>query len=371
MDNVLDFFREKKPWSKYKDLILDYYLKPYLAKVNILKRPILIVDCFAGPGRFKDGEPGSPLIISERLQEIQKRGAKVQGLYIEKNPILYKLLETNTHNLPILAITRLGDFREHLDEIADLAKTHTVFVYLDPIKPNELLFDDMESIYTQLEQGRSVETLINLMSTNFLRAVRGIKNHVVLDGLIQTDHELVSKWNRIAGGPYWQQIAFDSHLSEDNCADQFAKGYANQLRRWFKGVITYPIREKYEHKSPKYHMIFGSRYPGAIELMNRAMVNARRQFIKKCFIEGHLFPNQPEKEIIKPEEIEKIILQASRKVGKTTWANLRLSATIANPPTYTDSEFNRAIKELIKERLLHSDCPGTKIEENALIWPSP
>jgi hypothetical protein len=102
--------------------------------------------------------------------------------------------------------------------------------------------------------------------------------------------------------------------------------------------------------------------------MNRAMVKARIEFIKAGYIDGFLFPNQPEKEVIKPEEIKKLVIETSRKLSKTTWAKLRVGVTIANPGLYTDSEFNSAIKEVIQMRELASDCPGTKIQENAIIW---
>jgi len=64
-----DFFKHKKSWSKYKDFILDYYLTPYIAKVKMLKRPILIIDCCAGPGKFEDGEDGSPVISARHIIE--------------------------------------------------------------------------------------------------------------------------------------------------------------------------------------------------------------------------------------------------------------------------------------------------------------
>ena len=50
--DVRNIFKEKRPWSKYKDFILDYYLTPYIAKVKNLRRPILIIDCCAGPGKI-------------------------------------------------------------------------------------------------------------------------------------------------------------------------------------------------------------------------------------------------------------------------------------------------------------------------------
>lgn len=122
MADALEFFHEKKPWSRYKDLILDYYLEPYLAKVAKLRRPILIVDCFAGPGRFDDGERGSPLIISHRLQSVHERGVQVQGFYIEKDPVLCERLCLNTRGLGVPVQVRQGDFTQYIEEIAALAR---------------------------------------------------------------------------------------------------------------------------------------------------------------------------------------------------------------------------------------------------------
>src|ERR1700683_3193361 len=81
-----DFFEAKRPWSKYKDFILGYYLDPYIPKVATLKKPILIVDCFAGCGRFGDGEPGSPLIIAPIIKKWRDKGISVSGEFIEAVP---------------------------------------------------------------------------------------------------------------------------------------------------------------------------------------------------------------------------------------------------------------------------------------------
>ncbi len=55
-----DFFKEKKPWSKVKDELLEGYLKPYIQKVLYTRKPIVYVDCFAGKGMFEDGNPCYP-----------------------------------------------------------------------------------------------------------------------------------------------------------------------------------------------------------------------------------------------------------------------------------------------------------------------
>lgn len=366
---MLDFFREKKPWSRYKDLILDYYLEPYLEKVKRLRKPILIVDCFAGPGAFDDNELGSPLIILQRLRRLHESGYEVTGFFIEANNELYARLEENTRDSTVPIETRSGNFSKFVDEISDLARDHSVFVYLDPIKPSHLLFDEMRSVYEQLQTGQSVEVLINFMSWGFLRGVWGSVGHMMSLKKLKSEHPQVLRFNQIAGGTYWQRIAFDDSLSQTERTDSLADGYASQLHRWFRYVLTYPIREKYETSYPKYHLVFGSRSHHAVDLMNRAVVKARREFIQAGFIEGFLFSNQPDKEVIRPEEIKKIIVETCRKLGRTDWTGLRISATIARPSLYTDSEFNQAIKQAIKDGEIASDCPGTKIQENASVWP--
>lgn len=370
MTDALEFFREKKPWSRYKDLILDYYLEPYLAKVARLRRPILVVDCFAGPGQFDDGERGSPLIISHRLHSVQERGMEVQGFYIEKDPVLCERLSSNTRDLSVPVQVRQGDFKQYIEEISELACDRTVFIYLDPIRPSDLLFEDLESVYRQLEQGRSVEVLINFMSTGFLRAVCGLASHILVDDILQPEHPSVLNWNAIAGGTYWQEIVSGGQASDPDRVERLAQGYAEKLRQWFKWVIKYPIREKYEDKLPKYHLTFGSRHPDAIDLMNRAMVKARREFVGARFVVGHLFPNQPQKEIVDPREIERAVVETSQATGKASWKELRVRATIANPCTYTDSEFDSAIKRAIQKRTLASNCSGERTDNDAWIWPS-
>jgi len=43
-------------------------MAPYLKKVAMLKKSILLVDGFAGPGTFEDGTSGSPLIMCEQAE---------------------------------------------------------------------------------------------------------------------------------------------------------------------------------------------------------------------------------------------------------------------------------------------------------------
>ena len=86
-----NFFEKKKDWSKTKDSILGSYLTPYFYKLLAYHRPICYIDCFAGKGKFDDGNLGSPLIalniFQDRLREsgIQSKNQFVEANFIELN----------------------------------------------------------------------------------------------------------------------------------------------------------------------------------------------------------------------------------------------------------------------------------------------
>ncbi len=366
--DAVNFFQKKKSWSPYKDLILDYYLKPYLAKVSHLRKPILVVDCFAGPGVFKDGTFGSPLIISNHLNEYFKKGIPVKGYFIEKEKMLFSELEQNLKPFSFPKIVRSGSFKDYVDELAAFAKTHTIFIYADPIKPSHLLFDDLKIVYDHIwKSGQSVECLTNFLSSGFLRAIEGIKDSIIKGGKFDVGHENAIRWGAIAGGDYWQGLLMKDIPSKTK-VELIADGYSSQLKHWFKYVLKYPIREKYEDTLPKYHLMFGSRHPDAVDLINSAMVKARREFVGARFIKGNLFPNQPKEEIVDEEEIRSYLVSTLNDLTKTTWKMLRVNSTLAYPCMYTESEFNKNIKKLIQSQIIKSDCNGTKKEEEAQVW---
>lgn len=369
LDESEQFFEKKKSWSKYKDLILDYYLKPYLTKIARLSRPIAIIDCFAGPGIFGDGENGSPVIISNRLHEAHARGVNVLGIFIEKHPTLFRRLEHNMlgREIPIKCFE--GDFHNHLEEIEKITKTHSVFLYVDPFKPSQIKFNDLSLFYDRLHSGNSVETLFNFMSFGFARAVEGVAADSLsrLGGL---DSSILSvrEWDDIAGGTYWQQYVLDDSIDLAAKQEMYGVKYAEQFAHWFKWIIQYPIREKYD-SDPKYHLIFGSRLPDAIGLMNDAMVKARRDFVGVQFAnKDMLFDMTPDEEIIDDKEICEIISNTIVTIGRTTWKLLRLKTIQLTPCKYKESEINNAIKKMIRADMLASTVDGRKIEDEADLW---
>ena len=107
-----DFFQSKKPWSPYKDMILAYYLTPYLPKVCSLGKPVVVVDCFAGPGRFEDGSDGSQLIIAKAVRQIAEKGKAVSALFIEEKKKYFQQLKESVKDYQNVCQIVHGSFED-------------------------------------------------------------------------------------------------------------------------------------------------------------------------------------------------------------------------------------------------------------------
>ena len=300
------FFKEKKPWSKYKDFILDYYLTPYIAKVKNLKRPILLIDCCAGPGKFEDGEDGSPSIIARHIIESRQKGIDIKGMFLEKNKKYFKTLETLMKPHDIYIMVQLTDFIDYLANIAQIAISNTVFLYVDPYGIKELPFDQLAKIYEQINtSGASVEVLMNFNSAGFVRCglVALKMESTLIDSEITEDFydEPIAniqgmtpqQMDEIAGGDYWKDILEDPNLSFAEKEQNIASAYMSQMVKYYSKVCGFPIKEKYCHEVPKYRLIYGTRHPDGILLMNDIMYKAREQFLKTEFADDRLFDMRP------------------------------------------------------------------------------
>src|SRR5688500_15691895 len=123
------FFDTKREWSKYKDAVLSYYLRPYLQKEKEIqlggaRKAICVVDMFAGRGESKTGEAGSPRIIAGHLQELAKQGYQVKLLCYENYKPFYKHLVSVLKPYPF-ATAMPKDCFSDIASIAGLASTHS------------------------------------------------------------------------------------------------------------------------------------------------------------------------------------------------------------------------------------------------------
>lgn len=85
------------PHTEAKHEILRKYLDAWLPKITRYNNRVIICDGFAGPGRYSNGENGSPVIAIEAFSEHSyrmKMNAKVMYIFIEADPERFSSLQS-------------------------------------------------------------------------------------------------------------------------------------------------------------------------------------------------------------------------------------------------------------------------------------
>ena len=298
-----DFFVEKKPWSKVKDELLGCYLKPYVAKILYTRKPLAYVDCFAGKGKFDDGNPGSPLIALDILQQglaSTKLGgkAKIEAAFIDLN--YASELEANLSNYKGIKIVSAA-YEDIIDELLKSKTGCNVFLYIDPYGIKALDCTQFDNFANG--QFNSIELLINMNSFGFIReacnamgAKFKIDDSEFFDDLVEYDSttldatdKSIEALNRIAGGDYWESIiteykrdAIDGYQAEE-C---FSEQYCRRLSASYKYVLNMPIRIQ-QNQHPKYRMIHATNHPAGCVLMADNICN-RWELLKKIQNSGQM-----------------------------------------------------------------------------------
>jgi len=375
-----DFFRSKKPWSPYKDMILSYYLTPYLPKVCSLGRPVAVVDCFAGPGRFDDGADGSPLIIARAVSQIAERGKEVSALLIEERKGLFERLKANLGSYESCCRAERGSFEDSAKEIARLARDHAVFVYLDPYGIKPLKFATLAAIYENIRRGSSVEVLLNLNTPSLVRNGLAVlkctqpgdmESDLAASQGEEVDHTMTADdLDSIAGGEYWRKIVRGGHSFAD-MEQACLREYMNVMSRYFAQICCYGVKARYEHTVPKYRLVFGSRHPHAYVLMNDAVCNARDRFLGTQRVEGYLpgLDMRGEDEVHDPGRLERAILDAL--IAPVSRSDLVIGAMQQVFGEYREAEHKRMIGDMIRRGKLFSLSGRSRINDQEMLSREP
>lgn len=305
-----DFFKAKNEWSKIKDKLLGCYLTPYFQKVLITGKPICYIDCFAGKGKFEDGNDGSPLIALRIREDCLKRTTRtnkygaIQTWFIDVNHAAE--LERNINTLPpcydhpnIIS----GKYEDNIDNCLQSKRGYNVFLYIDPygIKALDSTIFDRFKTYGF----NTFEMLINFNSFGFFRdacRVLSVDYHndsalQDLDDLVEYEPTMVTAdeqsaclLTNIAGGDYWKDIVADyksGRIDGYQAEQRLSHEYKQRLKQRYSYVLDMPIRLKPEQR-PKYRMIHVSDHEEGCFLMAQNMQKRKDELFINIQQEGQL-----------------------------------------------------------------------------------
>lgn len=362
-----DFFVEKKPWSKVKDELLGCYLKPYVAKILYTRKPLAYVDCFAGKGKFDDGNPGSPLIALDIFQQGLAStkftgNARIGAAFIDLN--YASDLEANLSAYKGIKIVS-GAYEDTIEDLLKSKVGHNVFLYIDPYGIKALDCTKFDTFANG--QFNTIELLINMNSFGFIREAcnaMGMQFKIGDDGffddlveydptILDTTDKSIEALNRIAGGDYWKEIIArykSGEIDGYKAEEYFSEQYCQRLRRSYTYVLNMPIRIQ-QNQHPKYRMIHATNHPDGCVLMADNICN-RWELLKEIQTGGQmtLFQEDFNNQIIDESKIKEKVIEHFSQCN--TWTSLTvLEATffIKHGAICKSGDIAKVLKALEKE----------------------
>ncbi|HNC32272.1 MAG TPA: three-Cys-motif partner protein TcmP [Cyclobacteriaceae bacterium] len=272
---------EIEPHTKAKHDILQNYLGAWFGILGSKIPKIVYIDGFCGPGRYKGGEEGSPIIaVKEAMKHLSLLAqSNVTFLFIDERQDRIEHLKSELASLNppgnFHLDPRVNEFENTLTQILDgLAQSGRqlapTFAFIDPFGFKGASF----SVTRRLLNNKSTEVFINIM-VNFVN--RFAKHPDATDRahikslLGATDAEI------------------DEVVSSPDRIEGFRQLYQSKLRQYARFVRFFEMRD--QNNKVIYYLFFAGNHPKGHEKMKEAFWRVDRQ-------NGYKFsdrtdPNQP------------------------------------------------------------------------------
>lgn len=339
-----NFFEKKSIWAQTKDSLLAVYLKIYFQKLLTSPRQTCYFDCFAGKGKFDDGEDGSPLIALKTRDEcIQSARTTpspnaIAALFLDDKYAddLRANISAFNNDKGIVQVKN-GRFEKTIFPLLKQLQPNmvNVFLYIDPYGIKELKYNLLTS-FADLRFA-SFEMLINFNSFGLFRnACKASNVSYVNDRALADDDEMTELeptefknddksrqlMNEITGGSDWEGIVSSYRRKEIDgyqAEKMLASVYKAKLREKYTYVLDMPIRLK-PRRHPKYRMIhITNHHDGCYKMAENMLRRSNELYIESL---GHrqaeLFEHDVENELIDHVVLEAKLLESlSEHAGLT------------------------------------------------------
>lgn len=180
---------EITPHTKAKHEILRRYLQAWFPILNRHHGRIIYIDGFCGPGRYKGGEIGSPLIVLDAAITHRKemRGELI-FLFIDerKDRITHLQQELKTRSIPtnFKVFPKCGRFQEKLEQVFRSIEEGTgrlapTFMFVDPFGISGIPFPTIERLLMQKGCEALITFMVDPMNRWLEHPNEGITQHIV------------------------------------------------------------------------------------------------------------------------------------------------------------------------------------------------
>lgn len=292
-DQTQTFFETRQAAAVLKHAILERYLPPFGSKTGSSSdgNRVAIVDGYAGAGRYEDGSPGSPAIITRLADQKALQKRKIEAYFVESDPSTFRqlqaVLQQDAGGLEWKAWQ--GNLEDHLTELLRMTIGVPLFLFLDPYGHGlgyDTIMDLFESRPAPQPYAPATETLIRIDSRAIWRT-RGAARRDDYPGRAST----LARLDQTAGGRWWRD---DDPGMEST--EEYLDWFSTQLlrracQRLHCSGWTVDVQQKPD-KLPVYYLLFLTRNPAGMDTFSETLSNAMevwRRRILELEYEGSLF----------------------------------------------------------------------------------
>lgn len=329
-----------KEVSKVKHKILEKYFRPWATILGSRHSHLVYVDCFAGEGGYKNGEPGSPLITLRSAYILSKKyKLELTLIFVEQNKKRAEQLEKNIMESGFVKdsvhpIVIPGDAQDITEEILKvLPRGIPTFFLIDPYG-----YPISVPIINEILMKPYTEVFLNLMWFRINMDLNNPKSKQSID--------------RMFGHSNWMYQSFMEE-SGDEKRDGFLSYFCDQISSKFYKDFRIGFSPEDDvrgwQKRTKYYLIHFCNHSKAAKLMKQIMWGVSEEegtFDFSANKQGILFSRSPNKEEL-DSYIRKQYLGTKHKI---TFDQLQ---TELHHLPHIEKHFRSVIKELEKAKLLH------------------
>jgi len=266
-----EFFAQRRAAAAFKHGILERYPVVFAGKAgSITSGRVVFLDGYAGPGRYEDGSPGSPLLFVQAAQYLGEL-RKVTGIFVEQHPDRCARLREVLTEVGATGVnyrTVEGDLGAHLPGLLPSASGAALFAFLDPFGTAL----NRGQLRSQLlgRSGRAPTEVLLHVSVSTVARIGGLLRAAERDqrALEERDRKTIANLDRFLGGTWWQEsfraVAGEDLITATEVALDVAQRYCATLtaETGFQS-ISMPVRTAAEQQ-PKYVLVLFTRHPAGV-----------------------------------------------------------------------------------------------------------
>lgn len=286
MGDIDDFFQRRQAAAVLKHGILSRYPLVFatMASANSARKRVVFLDGYAGPGRYDDGSPGSPLLAVETATRTAQWGREVTCLFVEKDPKTYNnLCSTLAQAAPSTMTYQVwpGDVADHVDAALAQAGQDPMLTFLDPFG-TALDYPLLTGRLMNRPARAATEVLLNMN----LEGVRRIGGLVTTTNPSPRAAATLARMDRFFGGDWWRPT-FAEVRDGSGSAALAAQWVADEFRTRVKAQTGYdsfpvPVRRRPGH-APLFLLVLFHRFPYASWKFNEAVSHANSEWRRACW----------------------------------------------------------------------------------------